>query len=122
MVSERHLRRLLTAYLTYYHGARTHLALQKDAPTPRRVQTPTEGPWSRSRNVADYIIATRPSPPDRAQSTLASNLTSNYVSARSGRACAPRGFKAIVFVTASTVEASTTCRNRFEVGGSDSGE
>ena len=40
---ERHLRRLLTAYLTYYHGARTHLALEKDAPTPRRVQTPTEG-------------------------------------------------------------------------------
>jgi len=26
-----------------YHGARTHLALEKDAPTPRRVQTPTEG-------------------------------------------------------------------------------
>src|SRR6202011_1366437 len=40
---ERHLRRLLTAYLTYYHGARTHLALEKDAPTPRRVQMPTEG-------------------------------------------------------------------------------
>jgi putative transposase len=43
VVSERHLRRLLTGYLTYYHGARTHLALHKDAPTPRRVQTPTEG-------------------------------------------------------------------------------
>jgi hypothetical protein len=41
---ERHLRRLLTAYLTYHHGARTHLALEKDAPTTRRVQTPTEGP------------------------------------------------------------------------------
>jgi putative transposase len=41
---ERHLHRLLTAYLTYYHGTRTHLALQKDAPTPRRVQPPTEGP------------------------------------------------------------------------------
>jgi putative transposase len=40
---ERHLRRLLTAYVTYYHGARTHLALEKDAPTPRRVQTPSEG-------------------------------------------------------------------------------
>ena len=43
VLGERHLRRLLTAYLTYYHGARTHLALEKDAPTPRRVQTPTEG-------------------------------------------------------------------------------
>ena len=38
-----HLRRLLTSYLTYYHGARTHLALAKDALTPRRVQLPTEG-------------------------------------------------------------------------------
>src|SRR2546426_5471906 len=44
VLGERHLRRLLTAYVTYYHGARTHLALEKDAPTTRRVQTPTEGP------------------------------------------------------------------------------
>jgi putative transposase len=43
VLGERHLRRLLTAYFIYYHGARTHLALEKDAPTPRRVQTPTEG-------------------------------------------------------------------------------
>ena len=43
VLGERHLRRLLTAYLAYYHGSRTHLALEKDAPTPRRVQTPTEG-------------------------------------------------------------------------------
>jgi transposase InsO family protein len=43
VLGERHLRRLLTAYRTYYHGARTHLALEKDAPTTRRVQTPTEG-------------------------------------------------------------------------------
>jgi putative transposase len=44
VVGERHLRRLLTAYLNYYRGARTHLALQMDAPTPRRVQTRAEGP------------------------------------------------------------------------------
>jgi hypothetical protein len=44
VLGERHLGRLLTAYLTYYHGARTHLALGKDAPTTRRVQTSTEGP------------------------------------------------------------------------------
>jgi len=44
VLGERHLRRLLTAYLAYYHGARTHLALEKDAPVTRRVQTPTEGP------------------------------------------------------------------------------
>jgi putative transposase len=39
-----HLRRVLGSYLAYYHGSRTHLALEKDAPTTRRVQTPTEGP------------------------------------------------------------------------------
>jgi putative transposase len=43
VLGERHLRRLLTAYLTYYHGARTHLALEKAAPTPRCVPPPTEG-------------------------------------------------------------------------------
>jgi hypothetical protein len=64
VLGEHHLRRLLTAYLTYYHGARTHLALEKDAPTPRRVQTTTEGAWSRSRTSADYIIATNDAPRD----------------------------------------------------------
>jgi len=44
VLGERHLRRLLAAYLTYYHGTRTHLALEKDAPTTRRAQTPAEGP------------------------------------------------------------------------------
>jgi putative transposase len=40
---EQHLRRILTGYCAYYHGARTHLSLAKDAPTPRRVQGVTEG-------------------------------------------------------------------------------
>jgi len=44
VLGERHLRRLRTAYLAYYHEARTHLALEKDAPMTRRVQMPTEGP------------------------------------------------------------------------------
>jgi transposase InsO family protein len=43
VLGERHLRRLLSAYLLYYHGARTHLSLEKDAPTPRRVHAPAEG-------------------------------------------------------------------------------
>ena len=43
VLGERHLRRLLSAYLLYYHGARTHLSLAKDAPTPRRVHAPAEG-------------------------------------------------------------------------------
>jgi putative transposase len=43
VLGERHLRRILTQYAVYYHGARTHLSLDKDSPTPRRVQAPTEG-------------------------------------------------------------------------------
>src|SRR6266487_3682321 len=58
VLGERHLRRLLTAYLAYYHRARTHLALEKDAPTTRRVQTPTEGPVVAFPEVGGFIIAT----------------------------------------------------------------
>src|SRR5438552_8403538 len=43
VLGERHLRRTLTRYFAYYHGARTHLSLEKDAPTTRRVQTSMEG-------------------------------------------------------------------------------
>jgi transposase InsO family protein len=35
---EKHLRRILFAYAAYYNQARTHLALQKDAPLQRVVQ------------------------------------------------------------------------------------
>ncbi|MGA9892818.1 MAG: integrase core domain-containing protein [Xanthobacteraceae bacterium] len=35
---EAHLRRILSAYMTYYNQARTHMALQKDAPLHRAVQ------------------------------------------------------------------------------------
>jgi hypothetical protein len=34
---ERHLRHVLLSYMHYYNGARTHLALSKDAPLPRSV-------------------------------------------------------------------------------------
>jgi transposase InsO family protein len=37
--SEEHLRRILSAYAAYYNQARTHLALQKDAPLRRAVQS-----------------------------------------------------------------------------------
>jgi putative transposase len=43
VLGERHLRRILTSYRVYYHEARTHLSLAKDAPTPRRVQDIAEG-------------------------------------------------------------------------------
>jgi len=35
VLNERHLRRILTRYVTYYHHARTHLSLDKDAPDVR---------------------------------------------------------------------------------------
>jgi putative transposase len=43
VLSAQHLRRILTGYVAYYHGSRTHLSLAKDAPTPRRVQDVSEG-------------------------------------------------------------------------------
>ena len=36
VLGEQHLRRILRKYLDYYHGSRTHLALDKDAPEPRQ--------------------------------------------------------------------------------------
>jgi transposase InsO family protein len=38
ILSETHLRRILSAYAAYYNQARTHLALQKDAPLHRAVR------------------------------------------------------------------------------------
>ena len=38
-----HLRRLLRDYLLYYHSARTHLSLDKDAPEPRAVECLDQG-------------------------------------------------------------------------------
>jgi hypothetical protein len=35
---ERHLRRILTLYFSYYNETRTHLSLDKDAPLRRAVQ------------------------------------------------------------------------------------
>lgn len=43
VLGERHLRRVLIRYFTYYHQARTHLALEKDAPDLRPVQLPAVG-------------------------------------------------------------------------------
>jgi putative transposase len=43
VLSERHLRRILVRYFAYYHRARTHLALDKDAPDNRPVELPDAG-------------------------------------------------------------------------------
>ena len=43
VLGERHLRRILTRYIAYYHEARTHLALDKDAPDLRPIELPAAG-------------------------------------------------------------------------------
>jgi hypothetical protein len=43
VLNEGHLRRRLRSYFRYYHGSRTHLALEKDAPEPRAVEPPEHG-------------------------------------------------------------------------------
>jgi putative transposase len=43
VLGERHLRRILTRYFAYYHQARTHLALGKDAPDSRPIEFPVTG-------------------------------------------------------------------------------
>jgi transposase InsO family protein len=37
-LGERHLKRILSSYVDYYHSARTHLSLEKDSPDGRVVQ------------------------------------------------------------------------------------
>ena len=46
-VGERHLLGILSKYVDYYNGTRTHLALAKDAPEPQSVQPPSQGRWWR---------------------------------------------------------------------------
>ena len=41
--NESSLQRTLKSYFDYYHGARTHLSLEKDAPESRPVQPPARG-------------------------------------------------------------------------------
>src|SRR5712671_6930282 len=41
--NERHLRRVLSRYIDYYHQTRTHLAFDKDCPDPRPIMPPRIG-------------------------------------------------------------------------------
>ena len=41
--NERHLRRQLKSYSSYYHEARTHLSLDKQSPVPRSIAPPEQG-------------------------------------------------------------------------------
>jgi hypothetical protein len=58
VLSNAHLRRLLSASLAYYHEARTHLSLGKDARSPDRWSVPTGAASSRRRWSAASIIGT----------------------------------------------------------------
>jgi transposase InsO family protein len=43
VLNERHLKRVLSSYIAYYHRFRTHLALEMDCPYPRAVEPPEIG-------------------------------------------------------------------------------
>jgi len=43
LFNERHLRRLLRAYLVYYDTTRPHQALGNNSPRPREVEPPARG-------------------------------------------------------------------------------
>lgn len=43
VLNESHLIRILTSYFAYYHEARTHLSLNRNAPVPRDVEPPGHG-------------------------------------------------------------------------------
>ncbi len=43
ILNERHLRRILRSYVTYYHRSRTHLSLSKDTPEGRSVAPASTG-------------------------------------------------------------------------------
>ena len=43
VLSERHLRRILSSYADYYNRTRTHLSLYKDSPEGRTTQLPGQG-------------------------------------------------------------------------------
>ena len=42
VLNERHLKRLMSSYLLYYHEDRTHLGLAKDTPAGRPIEIHSE--------------------------------------------------------------------------------
>jgi transposase InsO family protein len=51
VLSERHLHRLLSSYFAFYHQARPHMGLDRNAPEPRAVDPPELG-----RVVAEAMV------------------------------------------------------------------
>ena len=62
VLGERHLRRILTRYFAYYHQARTHLALDKDAPDLRPIEPPRRARSWRFQKSAVCTTATSARP------------------------------------------------------------
>ena len=62
--NERHLRRILSSYVDYYHRTRTHLSLDKDCPTHARLCHAKSEMSSPSRKSVACITATNGSLPD----------------------------------------------------------
>jgi Integrase core domain len=67
--NERHLRRVLSTYIDYYHRTRTHLSLDKDCPDPRPVM-PASGRVVAIRKSMASITDTNVSPPDSSRLLL----------------------------------------------------
>ncbi len=44
ILSERHLRNILKEYIRYYNESRPHLSLERNAPIPRGIESPSRGP------------------------------------------------------------------------------
>ena len=40
ILSQPHLKQILSSYFRYYHGSRPHLSLDRNSPTPRAVEAP----------------------------------------------------------------------------------
>jgi len=58
VIGERHLRAILTKYVDYYNGSRTHLSLAEDAPEARTMHRPSQGRSWPSRALAGFIMST----------------------------------------------------------------
>ena len=54
ILAELHLKRILASYAEYYHSARTHLSLEKDAPLGRSIQLREQGKIVELKRVGGF--------------------------------------------------------------------
>jgi transposase InsO family protein len=59
ILNERHLKRLMSSYVLYYHEDRTHLGLAKDAPAGRQFALSVKTRFNPFRDSAGYTIVMR---------------------------------------------------------------